>query len=203
MKNKTLQENVWQSSFGDKYVKRNTPIGYDRMFNMGTDLIESKIKIKSALELGCNVGWNLNVLRRIYGEIDIHGVEINKSAYEIAKKNFKCTNKSLLEFNSKKKYDLVFTSGVLIHQNPRYLKKIYNKMYSLSKKYIYLSEYFSDTPEMIVYRGKKNLLFKRDFAKEIWKLFPQLKLINYGFHWKEDPIKKNICDNNTWFLFSK
>ena len=72
--------------------------------------------------------------------------------------------------NQKKKFDLVFTSGVLIHQNPNYLKKIYAKIYNLTKKYIYISEYFNPEPIMISYRNNKDKLFKRDFAKEIWKI---------------------------------
>ena len=101
-------------------------------------------------------------------------------------------------------FDLVILSLVLIHQNPRFLKPIYEKIYNLSKKYIYIAEYFNPTPVTVEYRGHKNKLFKRDFAKEIWNKFPKLKLINYGFHWSEDPFfEKNTCDNETWFLFKK
>ena len=102
-----------------------------------------------------------------------------------------------------KKFDLVFTSGVLIHQNPKYLNKIYKKIYSLSKKYIYIQEYFSPDPVVIKYRNHKDKLFKRDFAKDLINLFPDLKLIDYGFYWKEDPKLKGNCDNSNWFLFKK
>ena len=44
------------------------------------------------------------------------------------------------------------------------------------------------------------LIFK---YKELWIKFPKLKLIDYGFHWKEDPRLKNCCDNHNWFLFQK
>ena len=56
---------------------------------------------------------------------------------------------------------------------------------------------------LLSHGGNKDKLFKRDFAKEIWKLFPNLKLLDYGFHWKEDPLLKNSCDNDSWFLFEK
>ena len=56
---------------------------------------------------------------------------------------------------------------------------------------------------MIKYRNNNDKLFKRDFAKELWIKFPKLKLIDYGFHWKEDPKLKNSCDNTNWFLFQK
>ena len=72
-------------------------------------------------------------------------------------------------------------------------------MYNLSKKYIYLSEYFNPTPIELIYRGFKGKLFKRDFAKELWKLFPKMKLIDYGFHWTEDPKRKVIVIIQTGF----
>ena len=191
------------NTFGDKYTSRNV----DRSSNLhnviGKDLYRKKIKISSALEIGCNIGLNLHTLQKIFPKARLYGVEINKSAYQIANKNFQCFNKSIYNFNSKKKFDIVISSGVLIHQNPKYLEKFYRKMYSLSKKYLYLDEYFNPDPVRINYRGFKNKLFKRDFAKELWKLYPKLKLIDYGFHWAEDPAKKNSCDNSNWFLFKK
>ena len=68
---------------------------------------------------------------------------------------------------------------------------------------IYMNEYFNPTPVEVDYHGHKGKLFKRDFAKELWKKFPNLKLINYGFHWKEDPYQKDNYDNANWFLFEK
>ena len=53
------------------------------------------------------------------------GLEI----YEIAKKNYNCLNESLIYFKSSKKFDLVITSGVLIHQSPKLLKKIIRMKY--------------------------------------------------------------------------
>ena len=105
----------------------------------------------------------------------------------------------MIDFKTNKKLDLVITSGVLIHQDPKSLKKIYKNIYNLSKKYIYIDEYFNPTPVEIKYRGCKKLLFKRDFAKEIWETYSKLKLVKYGFYWYEDPLLKsvpNIVDNS-------
>ena len=202
MKLKTEQENFWQKKFGDNYSKRNLKRN-NRILSIGRELITNKVQLSSAIELGCNVGYNLDALKKIYPNIQTYGVEINKKAYLICKKKHPCSNTSLLEFISKKRFDLVFTCGVLIHQNPKSLKKIYSKLYNLSKKYIYIEEYFNLTPVSILYRGNDERLFKRDFAKEIWQLYPKLKIIDYGFHWKEDPYLKDNCDNNNWFLFKK
>jgi len=198
---KTEQEIFWETDFGNKYVKRN--LKSDRIFTIGKDLLNNKVIINEVLELGANVGLNLDAIKRVYPDVKTYGVEINKLAYNIGKKKHKFYNKPILNFKSKKKYDLVCSVGVLIHQNPKHLNAFYNKLYSLSKKYIYLSEYFNPTPVTIKYRNNDEKLFKRDFAKELWIKFPKLKLIDYGFHWKQDPRFKNCCDNHNWFLFQK
>jgi len=202
MKFKTEQENFWRNEFGDNYSKRNSKRN-NRTLSIGKELIANKVQLDSAIELGSNVGYNLDALKKIYRNIQTYGVEINKKAYLICKKKHPSSNISLLEFTSKRKFDLAFTCGVLIHQNPKFLKKIYSKLYNLSKKYIYIEEYFNPTPISIRYRGNDERLFKRDFAKEIWKLYPKLRIIDYGFHWKEDPRLKDNCDNSNWFLFKK
>lgn len=202
MKLKSDQEAFWAGDFGNNYIKRNLKSN-DRIKTLGRELIKNKIKISSAFEIGTNVGFNLDSLKIIYPRIKTYGVELNKRAYNICKKKHTCFNKSLLNFETKKKFDLVFTSGVLIHQNPKYLKIFYKKLYQFSNKYIYLAEYFNPTPITVSYRGHTEKLFKRDFAKEIWEMFPKLKLIDYGFHWKFDPYLKNNCDDANWFLFEK
>lgn len=201
-KYKTDQEIFWASDFGNSYVQRSKDFE-NRAFTIGTDLLKNKINIKSAIELGSNIGLNLDGLKSIYKNIDLFGVEINNKAYSILKKKHKCQKKSILDFETKKKYDITLICGVLIHINPVYLNSIYKKLYKMSKKYIYLSEYFNPTPVTLKYRGHNEKLYKRDFAKELWNLYPNLKLVDYGFHWKQDPIIKNDCDDNNWFLFEK
>jgi spore coat polysaccharide biosynthesis protein SpsF len=201
-KYKTEQENFWNTKFGNEYTNRNLKI--NKLKFIGKNLINNNIKIKNAIELGANVGLNLDAIKRIYPKCKTYGVEINYNAYKILEKKHLASNASILEFNISYKFDLVILSLVLIHQNPIFLNKIYQKIYKLSSKYIYIAEYFNPTPVALNYRGHKNKLFKRDFAKELWTKFPNLKLINYGFHWSEDPFfDKNTCDNETWFLFKK
>ena len=89
--------------------------------------------------------------------------------------------------------------GVLIHINPNQLSKIYNKIFQLTKKYILIAEYYSPTPTKIIYRNKKNKLFKRDFAGEMIKKY-KLKLVDYGFSYRHD---KNPQDDLNWFILKK
>ena len=110
-------------------------------------------------------------------------------------------NESILNFKNKNKFDLVFTSGVLIHINPEYIDKAYKALYDNSKKYILIIEYYNPSPVQIDYRGHKDKLFKRDFAGEIMKKFKNLKLIDYGFKYKLD--NNFPLDDVTWFLLEK
>ena len=64
-----------------------------------------------------------------------------------------------------------------------------------------ICEYYNPTPVTIEYRGHKNKLFKRDFAGELLKQYPDLNLINYGFKYKND--NDYPLDDITWFLLRK
>ena len=195
---KTIQEKTWKGKFGVNYSIRNKGIKK----NFLRKIIDKKIKIKSVFEFGTNIGNNLDIIKSINKNTLTSGVEINQFASEIArKKGHKITNKSIFELeNAKKKFDLTMTIGVLIHVNPHQLKFIYKKLFEYSKKYILICEYFNDKPVTIKYRGKFNLLFKRDFAKEIKDKY-NLKIVDYGFVWSED--KNYNMDNYNWFLLKK
>ena len=98
-------------------------------------------------------------------------------------------------------FELSISYGVLIHQPEEKLNDYYQKLYELSKKYILITEYFSPYPVTVKYRDHDNKLFKRDFAKEFWNNFPDLKLIDYGFFWSQDQFTNG--DDTNWFLFQK
>ena len=78
------QEKFWKGKFGDKYLKRN--VIQNRHLVIGKDLLDNKISISSAVELGPNIGLNLDGLKRVYPELKTFGVEINKKAFNILKK---------------------------------------------------------------------------------------------------------------------
>jgi len=70
----------------------------------------------SILELGCNVGRNLNYLRT-KGYKNLTGVELNKEAVKNSLKGFKIFDSSIEDFlkKSETKYGLIFTMAVLEH----------------------------------------------------------------------------------------
>ncbi len=75
-------------------------------------------------------------------------------------------------------FDLVFTSGVLIHINPENINKALDELYRCSNSYIWGFEYFIPVGyEMIQYRGKEELLWKTDFSRLFLDRFSDLFLV--------------------------
>lgn len=197
------QREFWAGKFGDEYVdrsnefdkvnrlyKENTGISLEQIYQKFFEKIDRDAAI---LELGCNVGLNLNLLQRS-GFQDLTGVELNKKAYETAKRNnskIKFINSSIEDFESNDLYDVVFTAGVLIHINPVILSEVVKKMISLTRKYIFGFEYFSEDPIEVGYRGNPKTLWKQDFAKLFLQSYPGLEIVmEEKFHYK----KENLID---------
>ena len=204
MKNKRkleAQELFWKGKFGVDYIKRN--FDAQRIKFVGRDLLRNNINVNSVLDLGSNVGHNLDACKLAFPKADLLGVEINKAAFKILKKKHDAINGSILDLKLNKKFDLVIITGVLSHQNQSDIKKLLKKVYSFTKKYIYLADYFNPKPVQVNYRGHQDRLTKDDFAKKLWTLFPTLTLLDYGFYWRHDPYLKSQCDDVNWFLFRK
>ena len=206
MKN-TEQENFWIGAFGDEYIKRNegkeSSEGRDYQYinQFSKIFLNNRILINSAIEIGANIGINLDSLKILFPKCKTFGIEINKKAHSILKNKHNSFLGSIYQFEDDVQYELSFSRTVLIHQNEKYLKKFYEKLFNLSSRYILIDEYFSPNPVMVKYRKHDNKLFKRDFAKEFWNQFPELKLVDYGFFWSQDSFTKS--DDTNWFLFKK
>lgn len=201
----TPQEHFWAGEFGRSYIERNNSneiIGSNIVLFSG---ILSGIKtIDSVLELGCNVGLNLDALSLIDPNLSLSGVEINKDAANIAFQKKKATiyQKTIVEpLNLDRTYDLTFTKTVLIHVNPDKLPAVYDNLVKYSRRYILVSEYYNPTPVTVDYRGHSERLFKRDFAGELISRYG-LKLVKYGFSYHGDKYLHHQ-DDATWFLLEK
>lgn len=159
--------------------------------------------METCFEFGTNIGLNLQALRILLPQLNMNGVEINQKAAEVCSK-LPCVevfNESALTFETEKKYDLTFTAGVLIHIESEKLPIMYERLYRFSKKYVMVNEYYNPTPVEVNYRGHAGKLFKRDFPGEIMDMFPDLKLVDYGFGYH----RYNNFDlgDGTWFLMEK
>ena len=184
------QQNFWSGKFGSSYIERNNSIdkinhAYRIQTGISVEDIFKEIfgnldKDLSILELGCNIGTKLQILNNM-GFKKLHGVEINQEAANLAQNNnpsFHIFNSSIEEFDSEKNhFDIVFTSGVLIHVDPNNITQIIKKMVNLSKKYIFGFEYFDENISEIKYRENNNVCWKMNYPKRIQELFPNLKLV--------------------------
>jgi pseudaminic acid biosynthesis-associated methylase len=201
------QEKFWHSEYASEYIERNQKFDID----LGITAWEKMLTevdlntLSSVLELGCNIGRNLHIFEQLLPEAQKSIVEISPLAFNTVTKNFKLKdsqNKSILEsdlpLNS---FDLVFTSGVLIHVNPNDLIKTMSKMYNYSKKYILICEMFSRTPKTVHYRNEDDLLFTRDFGRLFLENY-SCKVVDYGFLWGHYFDAAGFDDANFW-LFEK
>lgn len=204
MSYQTEQENFWVTDFGNEYPNRNEGEALIASnIALFSKVLRSAPTVKSAAELGCNIGLNLSALKRIHQGFDLRGYEINQLAAQEAtdQQMAEIVNTTITEpLASQKKFDLTFTKGVLIHINPEKLDAVYENLYALSNRYIMVCEYYNPSPVAIEYRGHQDRLFKRDFAGELISKF-NLKLLDYGFNYHRDTYLTN--DDTTWFLLEK
>lgn len=208
----TPQEQFWQSNFGQQYSDRNNytdPQAIDQFYinNIGVSRSDLNkeflfgLSINNIFEAGCNIGNQLNLLQS-QGYSDLYGIDIQPYAVEMAKqytKNINIIDGSIFDIPFKDNYfDLVFTSGVLIHISPDDLPKALRELYRVSKKYILCYEYFNEDQLNVNYRGNDERLWKGNFSKMFLDLFPDLKL-------RKENIYKYLKDDNrdTMFILEK
>jgi pseudaminic acid biosynthesis-associated methylase len=193
----TYQMDKWRGDFGKEYTDRNdlsleeldalykknygkTRTELNREFLKGLD---PSLRI---LEVGSNFGVQLASLQRT-GFTELYGIELQDYAVELAKMRTQSINiikGSALDIPYKDGYfDLVFTSGLLIHISPSDLRLVMSEVHRCTKKYIWGFEYYADKHTEVVYRGNENLLWKGNFAGMYVDLFEDLDLI------KEERLK--------------
>ena len=172
--------------------------------DLWVNMLKNAKDLSSCIEFGANIGMNLMALKLLYPEQDQYGIEINTEACEALRNVVPLENvyqTSILDFEPSKKFDLCFIKGVLIHINPAELDSVYQKLVASCGRYLIVAEYYNPTPVSIPYRGHTDRLFKRDFSGEIMERHPEMKLIDYGFNYRNDPSFPQ--DDITWFLMEK
>jgi pseudaminic acid biosynthesis-associated methylase len=205
-KQNRLQDIFWSSEYAKSYAAKNQ--GFDN--ELGGEawsqiLSGAKLIEKTFLEVGCNIGRNIDQLKLYDENLRPSAIEINESALELVKGNHKLDVSVSGAAQDVQlppgRFELVFTSGVLIHVPPADLLLVMEKMYEWSSKYIVIAEYFNRTPVSIEYQGRPDLLFKRDFGGLFLDNFP-VSIVSYGFLWGRIYDSAGF-DDITWWLFEK
>lgn len=201
----TKQIEVWTGDFGREYTDRNTFTGesdynqlYRRRYGLSQDEVNRSwledIPLDARiLEVGSNVGYQLEALRRI-GYRNLYGVEIQRYCVDKAKAlhpkvDIIQAQGGDLPFKSEY-FDLVFTSGVLIHVAPDNLPAVQDEMVRVSRRWIFGLEYYAPELVELPYWGQNGLLWKGDYAGLFKSRFKNLRSIREELiEYRDDPGK--------------
>jgi len=189
-------EALWAGEFGDEYSVRNRDDGAAR--RPFWEHVLTRISPASALEVGCNVGGNLLALAPLLGAENVAGVDVNESALATLSAVEPRIRTELAQARAlpfaDDAFDLVFTTGVLIHQPPDTLDEVIDEIVRCAARYVVCGEYFAEADEEIAYRGHHGALFRRDFGA----LYQErgLQLVERGFLPRD-----GVWDDLTYWIF--
>ena len=187
----TQQSAVWKGTFGREYSDRNTfdPEALDQLCRKNYGVTRRAInegvlreipRNASFLEVGCNTGNQLLLLERM-GYSNLAGVEVQSYALEIARRRVPDAELALASAlclpYADSAFDVVFTSGVLIHISPEDLPRAMDEIYRCSRSYIWGLEYYAAEATEVRYRDCSGLLWKMDYARRYLERFSALKLV--------------------------
>ena len=197
--NDTPQLALWRSDFGRDYTNRNDRDKPERVEAWRTLLGDAAPA--RALEVGCNVGWNLVYLERL-GVRELYGIEPQPSAVERARHRrpgFNVLHGTAFELPFRDQFfDLVFTSGVLIHIAPESLGGALDEIARVSKRWIAAIEYDHPNEQEVPYRGHTGALWKRDHGAAWLTRHPDLREVR-----RLELGPEQGYDNCTAHLFEK
>lgn len=208
-------------------IKFHTKKDYENHFIKRENLIQNHLKIPLGLiknlkylEFGPNTAENACFFANYNAEIFL--VEPNVNTHKIIKKNFhnigklkqlkQLSSKTLEDYSSKKKFDLVIAEGFLntLNKREKYLKKLSNYLNNKSILIINFDDKFGGLFEQI----KSYLLLKicnlksiNKLSKESYKLsktlfyneFKKLKTSRNFHAWWADQLVNSFA-SNTWSL---
>ena len=147
--------------FWDKYADENEA-RYNEEFAKYTRDLATSLHCTSVLEIGCGTGIDLRLFTDTF---QIHGIDLNDNALDIAKKklpivNFKKGSITDLPFEDSS-IDFVFTHQLLNYLDDNTLEKGVAEMYRVAGKYIMNCEKFEATEKQIDDNHKFRNMYKR------------------------------------------
>ena len=194
-------EQLWSGEFGNEYVDRNLD-AYGKRGAFWLPFIE-ELGPQSVLEIGSNVGGNLQWIAQRVRPDRVVGVDVNAKALKLLEQRVPGVRAVHAPARDvpfpDRSIDLVFTMGVLIHQPEESLMRVMGEMVRVSKKWVFCAEYYDVETVEIPYRGVDGALFRRDYKSLFEELFPtELRLVREGFLGEDDGY-----DRDTWWLFER
>ncbi len=186
------QSEKWRGEFGREYSERNllNPPDLDKIYQRNYGVTRTALnhnfladipRSASILEVGCNLGNQLILLKQM-GFENLSGIEIHQGIVNEAQSRVpwaKVMEGSVLKIPFRDaSFDLVFTSGLLIHIAPQNLPLAMNEIYRCARSWIWGLEYHSPEMTEVPYRGHSELLWKADYVRLYTEGFPDLELVS-------------------------
>jgi pseudaminic acid biosynthesis-associated methylase len=194
-------EALWAGEFGDAYSVRNAAAAEGRRPFWEARL--AALGFASALEVGCNVGGNLRWLAELLGPKNVAGVDVNEQALATLRGALPGVDVRRVAARSlpfaDRSFDLVFTTGVLIHQPPDELGPVMDEIVRCARRYVLCGEYRADSLEEVPYRGQEGALFRNDYGRLYQERFPDLRLVEEGFLARDE----GPWDDLTYWVFAR
>jgi pseudaminic acid biosynthesis-associated methylase len=187
----TAQTEVWKGKFGREYTQRNTfdADALDLLYRKNYGLTRTQInqdslcgisKDASFLEVGCNAGNQLLLLQRM-GYSNLSGIELQPYALEIARSRARdislAQGSALAIPHENAFFDVVFTSGVLIHIAPEDLPRAMDEIHRCARTFIWGMEYYAPSVTEVNYRSHGRLLWKMDYVQRYLQRFDDLEVV--------------------------
>jgi pseudaminic acid biosynthesis-associated methylase len=208
----TKEGEAWRGEFGSQYTERNllNPPELDHSYQskygetrtaLNQSFLADIPRSASILEVGCNLGNQIMLLQQM-GFENLTGIEINAGVVQEAQSRLPSVK--ILEGSALRiplgdaSFDLVFTSGLLIHIAPRDLPAAMKEIHRCAKTWIWGLEYYAPQTTEIPYRGRSGLLWKADYARLYTQTLPDLELV------QERRLRYRENDNvDTMFLLRR
>lgn len=166
----------YNKEFWDKYADENEE-RYNEEFAKFTRDLATSLHCTSVLEIGCGTGIDLRLFTDTF---QIHGIDLNDNALDIAKEkipsaNFKKGTITDLPFEDSS-IDFVFTHQLLNYLDDDTLEKGVAEMYRVAGKYIMNCEKFEETEKQIDENHKFRNMLNR------WKNYKVKIVSNVDMH---------------------
>ena len=166
---KRRQQSYFDEYFDDECNKKSLDFRVSKILNHDPT-------INSILDVGCGYGAFLHEISNRNNKLKLGGIDICEEAINFCKKttpkiNF--VNDKLNNITKHfKKYDIVYTSAVMVHQSPEVVDSLIDNFLKISKKYII---HFEDI-------GNDELICGEEEHNPEWRIHPTLQ-------WKNNLIK--------------
>jgi ubiquinone/menaquinone biosynthesis C-methylase UbiE len=164
----------YNEKFWKKYADENESRYNEEFAKYVKNLASSLPGVQSILEIGCGTGIDLRLFPNTF---QLHGIDLNEHALEIAKEklssaNFQKGNITKLPFEDSS-IDFIFTHGLMNYLDDDVLEKGIAEMYRVSKRWIMHCEKYEESEKQIdenhKFRnmGKKWLDYKIKFVSDV------------------------------------